>query len=52
MNLGGLPLPQQQQQQHPGRRHQGLDVNGVWIEFPFEPYECQVAADPSWMDAH
>lgn len=24
------------------RKQQGLLIDGVWVEFPFEPYDCQV----------
>jgi hypothetical protein len=30
--------------QAPARQHQGLNIDGIWVEFPFEPYDCQVMA--------
>lgn len=46
MDLAGLQaLGQQQQLQAASDRRQqghGIELEGVWVEFPFEPYDCQV----------
>ena len=26
----------------PERSVKGLEIEGIWVEFPFEPYACQV----------
>lgn len=29
----------------PERKFTGLEIEGVFVEFPFEPYDCQVRLD-------